>query len=161
MSPSEDPRNELFDVDELSPDQTVVFEVVPRSGGGWDAVSAALTRLLGRSTDATWWWATIDLGDDGRTMAFAHIGPDEGEAIWAEVSADFHLPEEEWLTPSQRSALEARGWSQPLDEDGMQNFHRSYDGDELGAACTEVLETLRQVYGFDDSDQIRVIVETS
>lgn len=158
-SHSDEPTVAPFDLDRLAFDKILVFEIVPRSGGGWEAVSAALERLLQRCSDLGTWWATIDLGDDGRTTAFAHLGPDEGDRIWTEVSADFHLPMEDWLTPLQRTALEARGWSLPLDEDGMQNFHRSYDAHELGAACAEVLGTLRDVYGFDERDQVRVIVE--
>lgn len=156
---SEDPTDDLFDLGRPAFDETVVYEVVPRAAGGWEAVTVALVRLLERCTETGLWWATIDQGDDGATSAFAHLGPDEGGAIWAEVSADFHLPEEDRLTDEQEASLVGRGWSTPLDEEGMQNFHRSFGGGQLGPACAEVLATLRDVYGFEEADVLRVIVE--
>ena len=112
--------------------------------------------LLARCSVDGLWWATIDRNDEG---AFAHLGPDEGGAIWTEVSSDFHLPAGRGLTAHQHSALVARGWNLPLDEEGMENFHRSYPPDELSAACFEVVDTLTDVYGFREHGVLRVIVE--
>lgn len=107
-------------------DRSLYFEVLPATAGGWPAVTGALVRLLERCSADGLWWATVDLGDDGRTDAFAHLGPDDGGAVWTEVSSDSHLRESDWLTPDQQAALVARGWKLPLDENGMENFHRSY-----------------------------------
>lgn len=150
---------QLFDLDRPPIDGSLVFEVVPAAGGGWRAVTAALVRLLERCSAEGLWWATVDLGDDGRTTAFAHLGPDEGDSIWTEVSSDFHLPDRDWLTPLQQVTLVGRGWKLPLDEDGMQNFHRSYAAGDLAAACREVIDTLVEVYGFREDETLRVIVE--
>lgn len=53
----------------------------------------------------------------------------------------------------------ARGWNEPLDEVGMENFHRRFGGDEMAAACAEVLSTLRAVYGFREDEELRVVVD--
>lgn len=148
-----------FDMARPALDRSLYFEVLPATAGGWPAVTGALVRLLERCSADGLWWATVDLGDDGRTDAFAHLGPDDGGAVWTEVSSDSHLRESDWLTPDQQAALVARGWKLPLDENGMENFHRSYPGADLRAACREVMNTLTDVYGFREDEVLRVIVE--
>lgn len=151
--------DDLFDLERPALDRSLYFEVLPATAGGWPAVTGALVRLLERCSADGLWWATIDLGDDGRTYAFAHLGPDDGGQVWTEVSADFHLPKRDRLTARQHEDLVARGWELPLDEDGMQNFHRSYPACDLRAACCEVVSTLIDVYGFREDEVVRVIVE--
>ena len=67
--------------------ETVEFQIVPRYGGGWDAVSAALAVLLEKASVEGLWWATVDLGEAGRIGAFAHLGPGIENHLWTEVSA--------------------------------------------------------------------------
>ena len=149
---------ELFSMDRPAFDETVVFEVVPRAGGGWGPFVTALARLLERCSEVGLWWATIDLGDEGRSPAFAHLGPDEGGTVWTEVSADAHLPVDAWLSRDQVERLRALGWHDPLDEEGMRNFHRSWPADHLADACGHVVQSLVEVYGFRDDDVVRVVV---
>jgi hypothetical protein len=150
--------DELFALDRPTFDQELVFQVVPRAGGGWPAFIEALARLLERCSQDGLWWATIDLGPDGSNPAFAHLGPDEGGRLWTEVSADAHLPVDAWLERHQVAQLRELGWEDPLDAEGMRNFHRSWPADQLADACAHVVATLVDVYGFGDDDEVRVIV---
>ena len=150
---------DLFSFDRPVFDDELVFEVVPRAGGGWAAFVTALTRLLERCSERGLWWATIDLGEEGRSSAFAHLGPDEGGTVWSEVSADAHLPVDAWLRPDQVAHLRGLGWVDPEDEEGMRNFHRSWPAVQLADACAHTVATLTEVYGFGDDEVARVVVE--
>lgn len=149
---------DLFAMDRPVFEEVLEFEVVPRAGGGWIAFVHALTRLLERCSEVGLWWATIDLGEDGRSPAFAHLGPDEGGTVWTEISADAHLPVDAWLTPEQVQRLRAMGWSDPLDEEGMRNFHQSWPAAQLADACAHAVGSLAEVFGFRDDEAVRVVV---
>ena len=148
-----------FDLDRQSFGQSLQYHLPPAQGEGWPVISEGLVQLLEQCTAEGLWWATIDLGDDGWTSAFAHLGPADCDSIWAEVLSNFHLPAEDSLSPAQEQALVERGWNRPLDEEGMENFHRFYPADELAAACAEVVATLVGVYEFEDTDEVRVSVD--
>ncbi|HVM09160.1 MAG TPA: hypothetical protein VM345_11895 [Acidimicrobiales bacterium] len=149
--------DELFDIDRPPISEPLEYAVTARGGGGWEPFGAALTRLLERCSLEGLWWATIDL-EDQRTPAYAHLGPDGANRIWTEVSSEAHLPGFV-VTPHQVDALRALGWSDPLDEEGMQNFHRSWDAADLGAGVAHTLLTLVDVYGFTDDDVVRILIE--
>ncbi len=151
-------RPDLFAMDRPAFDDELVFEVAPRAGGGWEPFTVALSRLLERASEVGLWWATLDLGNEGRLAAFAHLGPDDGGQLWTEVSADAHLPVDHWLDRRQVETLRTLGWNDPQDEEGMRNFHRSWPASALPQACAEVVSTLVEVYGFRDDDIVRVIV---
>lgn len=79
--------------------------------------------------------------------------------MWTEVAGDAHMPASHWLSPLQVGRLRALGWLDPLDEDGMRNFHRSWPAERLADACAHTLATLVEVYGFRDDDVLRIMVE--
>lgn len=150
---------DLFGLDRPTFEATEEFHITAHGGGGWDAVAVALTRLLVHCSQNGLWWATIDLVDVERSPAFAHLGPDEARQVWTEVAGDDHLPPSHWLSPLQIERLRALGWLDPLDEDGMRNFHRSWPAEQLAEACAHTLAALVEVYGFRDDDVVRIVVE--
>lgn len=139
--------------------RTEEFTVVPRRAGGWHAVAAAMGRLLVRCSAGGLWWATIAQLDDLANAAFAHLGPDEGGKLWTEVAGNHHLPKDQQLDEAQHALLVSLGWSQPLDEEGMQNWHRSWPAADLPLACHHVFATLVEVYGFDETQPLLVAVD--
>ncbi|HVM09179.1 MAG TPA: hypothetical protein VM345_11990 [Acidimicrobiales bacterium] len=149
--------DQLFDIDRPPIRAAREYVVTVRAGGGWEAFAGALTRLLTRCSEEGLWWATIDLASE-RTPAFAHLGPDDNNMVWTEVSSEFYLPGFT-ITDKQVDALHRLGWDDPLDEPGMENYHRSWNAADLEQAVVHVVATLVDVYGFDDNDEVRVLVE--
>lgn len=148
-----------FDISRPDIGRTEEFTVVPRSAGGWDAVAAAMARWLVRSSADGLWWATIGQLDDLSNAAFAHLGPDEGGRLWTEVAGDHHLPAGQQLDEAQQALLATLGWHEPLDEEGMRNWHRSWPAADLPRACDHVFATLVDVYGFDEDQPLVVAVD--
>jgi hypothetical protein len=107
---------EPFDLDGPVLAESRAFTVIPARGGGWGPLCGALARLLTRATQEGLWWATICLPDDAANRAFAHLGPDEGGALYTEVAGDYYLPVSARLTEDQWGTLRRLGWADPVPE---------------------------------------------
>ncbi len=125
-------------------------------------MSAALARLLAAASTEGLWWATINQ-PDGSNPGFAHLGPDEGGALYTEVAGDYYLPAR--LNDDQRAELRRLGWADPVEDlsggDDIQprNHTRSWPAEQLADACDLVLVTLQAVYGFTEADTIGVYLD--
>jgi hypothetical protein len=141
------------------------FVVRPSAAGGFEACAAALTRLLARAMDEGLWWATIDLALPHPNPSFAHLGPDEGGALFTEVAGDYYLPLDWRLDPDQRAALRELGWGDPVpdlsgdDDIQPRNHTRSWPIQQLPEACRHTLLTLATVYGFTEDDPLQISLE--
>jgi hypothetical protein len=138
------------------------FVVRPSAAGGFEAFAAALSRLLTRAMAEGLWWATIDLAEPHPNPGFAHLGPDEGGALYTEVAGDYYLPPAAQLDDGQRMALRELGWSDPVpdlsggDDIQPRNHTRSWPIEQLPLACRHTLLTLAVVYGFHEDDRLQV-----
>ena len=156
---------EPFDLDGPVLAESRAFTVIAAQGGGWRPLSGALARLLTRATQEGLWWATICLLDDDANPAFAHLGPDEGGALYTEVAGDYYLPVSARLSDDQWVQLRRLGWADPVpdlsgdDEIQPRNHTRSWPMAQLPEACEHVLATLQAVYGFTDQDPVVVALD--
>jgi hypothetical protein len=138
------------------------FVVVPARGGGWAVFAGALARLLTTATDDGLWWATIRLPDEAGKPAFAHLGPDDGGALYTEVSGDYDLPPSARLNDEQWAMLRDLGWGDPVpdlsgdDEIQPRNHTRSWQMSELPVAVEHVFGTLQIVFGFSEAEPVIV-----
>ena len=153
---------EPFDLDGPVLAESRSFTVIPARGGGWGPVGGALARLLTRATEEGLWWATICLPDGAANPAFAHLGPDEGGALYTEVAGDYYLPVSARLRDDQWVALCRLGWADPVpdlsggDDIQPRNHTRSWPMAQLPEACEHVMATLQAVYGFTEQDPVVV-----
>ena len=154
-----------FDLDGPVLAESREFTVPPAHGGGWRPFGDALARLLTSATDEGLWWATICLPEEVGNPAFAHLGPDEGGALYTEVAGDYYLPPAARLSPDQWSKLRELGWGDPVpdlsgdDEIQPRNHTRSWPMADLRLAVEHVLGTLQVVYGFSEHDPVIVALD--